>query len=325
MNAQRRVHFHFSFGYHATQEDFRKAKNALEKFRPNVYAMEEPTLSRAERADALPKISKTIQLARRDILLRRQILDGVRSSTTPDMEEFHVEQMAYAMDRRPPLAVFPLEAHDAQSVEKHNRLRNESGAQKQDAIQAIYMGETEKALRLLLSSQIKLIKTFFERDLSIVENMRSYGEDLLQVLPSLGRFNPLRVFVRLGHLHTAVYFQAKRKYANNPSITISREMDEAKLHTYNVEEWLQRALLFRKPFNYDWLLRVLLMNILQYEISLREGQSRLFYFIKESSKKALSVPSKLLAGIFERNSRKNSKLQFQDWARQIASEVEKNQ
>lgn len=246
------VHFLFSFGLHASREDFLKAKAVADRFKPHLYAGEEPYLLRSTRAEASIRINRYIEMARRDPYARQTLLNA--------RTDFGREQMAYIVDVVPgPLIYYPLEAHDTTDAIREKERADEMGRR---AIRLAHEGDMRGAIKAELAAKEIMEASNRSRDSDIVQNLGTYAEEARSLFPQLRRFDQLRVFIRLGHGHTRAFIDATHAYAGDGKITIGRVMDDHPIHRFNPSEYIMRAYAFGKPVDDLWAVGSILGSVL---------------------------------------------------------------
>ena len=322
--SQKKVQFLFSFGCHRDGKDFEKAKKEAEKFKPHVYAEEYAFQTRAERKQLVPLLATSISRARNDFFFKRQLLDTALKGN--QFEGFFQAELEYIIDAKyrsdfshQPFA-YPLEAHvrnfHSKTVAKHEEM-------KRQAIQLLYEGDIGKAISLCLDAEKLMAKSNYKRDRDIVQNMKDFAAEAVSLIPKLQMFNPLKVFVRLGHLHTPAYLMALKEYGKNSGFSIDRRMDDSKAHRFNPAEWIGRAYIFNKSVDTDWALGSLLLDITITMHSYRNNNKLDLSKSNEAVKVISRLEKRQVRELFENAARNKTGLTFNQWIFFIGSEVER--
>jgi hypothetical protein len=321
MQTQRKTHFHFSFGSHATRADFEKLKSAAERFKPHIYAMEEPFLTKRQREEDASALNKGVQSARKRPDVRSQLIEAIRLSSDEDMREFHIEQFAFIIDSNMNLFLYPLEAHGANFFQP---IKAQSDELRRLAVEALVGGDVARAAGLYLQSKKEFARGSFRRDSGIVQNMLTYADEALKLFPSLERFNPLKIFVRLGYLHEGAFESASAKYHSDSRFIISKEPGPGK-YDCTVSDWATVALLSGQPYSQEWLVQGLISDIFQTQLALSPGfdKAKLVYHAGESSSLAAKIRIKDAAGVFAKNSIQLAKLDYAEWLSRVVSDLKK--
>ncbi len=322
MNMQtngRRAHFLFSFGPHRDARDFARAKEAADSFRPHVYSPESASLTYSQRVNEFVPSNKGLRKARKEAYLKRAILANFESEQSQRHDyEFQREQLRYTLEASSEPVFYPLEAHETSfhrgNMEKINHFH-------MDSIRKASLNDLGAAKSQMHESIKLFTESNRKRDLDIVRNMENFVPELFSLFSSLQRFDPLRIFVRLGTLHENVFKMVQDAYAGHPKVILNRHRHEADnaLLPFEQAQWDSLAgMQVRDEQLLRSVLAFILMEKYGNEIGGRENYSKEPLVHKVSY--GLAVPQ--IEGLVRANAIKDQKADLRLWLNSITTQAE---
>ena len=219
-----KAHFLFSLGGHRDANDFAKAKAAADSFKPHIFSPESAYLTKNGRIDEFVPSNLGLQKARKNPALRKEILDFfARSEGGGNDYEFQRSQLIYVLDSPLRPIFYPLEAHDTPF---HKDSMAKIDALHAGSIQKASVNELDAAKGQMLESIMLFAESNKRRDADIVENMGTFVSEAVSLFPSLLRFNPVRIFVRMGSLHIGAFEMAQERYGGDSKMIIEKIEDD---------------------------------------------------------------------------------------------------
>jgi hypothetical protein len=312
-----KVHFLFSFGSHIGSDDFLNAKKAADKFKPHIYAPEGSNITRKERRENAVGLNHKIQRARNDSFLRQQILDNEmawKAALGMKFARFSRDEQAYIIDSPQGLVHYPLEAHNSFSV---TAMKKQEVLVSQAATSA-YKGNLAAAIGKLIEAYGVGVKIDRKREEDIVTNMKTYLQEVLEMFPQLAAFNPIRVFSRLGTLHSSVYQRALEAFKGRDDIMVERVFDYPSV-VFGPHDQLHRAIAHNKPVSEETALRALVYIIVYEAHMIKNGRTGDYSKLPHIVKVAYGLNPKQLEEAFTRNTGGSP----DNWVLRVATEAEK--
>ncbi len=248
------LHLKFHFGYHHNASDFEKAKQALDKFKPHIYAEENASANKAELFKCTRPFNEGLMEAKNNSRHRAELISRMAKVDDQGENGFLVAQLKYEIDSPHIIGCYPLEAMGTVPIDP-DHLKTYIGRLNWKMAEDVMRGGLCDASILSEMDFDRFLAGYYGvRDNAVIENIRTYRDDLLSLFPQLSKLDEVRVSAKFGAMHSEIYHKALAAYGKDGTIRFSAEFDELPL-VFGFSERIQRALMFEHEIDPIWIIK----------------------------------------------------------------------
>jgi hypothetical protein len=197
-----RIKLHFNFGRHATAEDADLAKTAIRAFRPHFFVYEGADTTAEDRVEDIKKYNEVIEFSRKR---------GSKYMLPILAKEARAKEYGGEL-LRGIIASYKLRIYFLEGVpaEKMKELELAFETNTEERAEKLITGRVEDAGADIGQNLGVRARSNLEREATIIDNLVKFPEEVVSLFPEVRNAPELRVLIRYGTMHRAIFDEAVR-------------------------------------------------------------------------------------------------------------------